>query len=253
MGTVELAARLFPQGQGYDVPAASNDATVADYVRAVEAFCADVAWTRLRGKEPGRLCAGWADCEGCSGCCRERIPLTIADAINLARAWQKQRGQSSEPVAWTAVLEALGQWAEVEVIDGAVDIRLRRDEQGWCLFFDGAAGRCREHPWRPLVCRTFFCTVSSHRADRLRQRIVNAGEDELVRQLCLDHAWCDKHGVQREDYQETAWSVGEVNRLDLPLAWTNLIPLRSFSQHLGLRNLGLSSLTDDGILKKSSE
>jgi len=61
-----------------------------------------------------------------------------------------------------------------------VDISLRLNEDGTCSFLDNNLKICRVYQNRPLVCQTFICSPLSKRAARLREMIINAGEDELV-------------------------------------------------------------------------
>jgi len=69
----------------------------------------------------------------------------------------------------------------VTVRGPVVDIVLKRDEDGRCIFLDRQTKLCRVYRARPFVCRTFICSPAARRALALREAVVNKGEDELVR------------------------------------------------------------------------
>ncbi|MZP28257.1 hypothetical protein GTO91_00780 [Heliobacterium undosum] len=207
MARVVLEPRHFPDGFGYDVTACHPGATVGDYLEAVEAFFSNSAWTGLR---QGRDFTGWDTCEGCPNCCRERIPLTIGDAIRLALSLPgaAERARAAGALAAEDLLQAIDAFGEIHTQGRMMDITLRRTESGWCGLFDHDKQRCLRHAFRPLVCRTYFCCPVSHRAEKLRQRILNAGEDELVRQILLSSRGPDfaSMGLRLSDYPLGPWS-----------------------------------------------
>ncbi|MBM7865320.1 hypothetical protein GTO89_00860 [Heliobacterium gestii] len=207
MERVVLERREFPDGLGYDVTACHPGATVADYLGAVDAFFERSIWTALR---QGCNRTGWNACEGCPGCCRERIPLTVADAVRLALSLPDvaERAQSAGVVTAEDLLQAIEAFGHIHTRGRAVDITLRRTEDGWCGLFNHSTHRCHRHAFRPLVCRTYFCCPVSHRAEKLRQRLLNAGEDELVRRLLLSSKGAEltARGLRLSDYPPGPWS-----------------------------------------------
>ncbi len=118
---------LGPQ-MAYDLAVLQPEATVGDYLTGLAEFQA----------------ATLADCKGCDGCCHERAPLTIAD-------WQLS-GHSGEPAGGLA--EWLLDWAELSFCGPAVDLTLRRSENGSCQFLDEKQKCCTIHPWRSFTCRS---------------------------------------------------------------------------------------------------
>lgn len=148
---------------GYDLAVLDADATVADYLAALEAALRLLPLTRTR--KPAALPAG-RGCNGCTACCAERIPLTSVDYRQLARVTS---------------LDLLPQVADVSRAGPSVDIVLKRTPAGRCIFLNPETGLCRVYHARPFVCRTFICCPVSRRADELRGAVTNAGEDELAR------------------------------------------------------------------------
>jgi len=136
-------------------------ATVGDYLAALEGVPALTGWS--------------ADsCRACCRCCRGRIPLTVMDLKPLCRATDADRGVKALPAF-------LGRYGWVAVQGRAVDVTLRTDEDGYCVFLDRSRGLCRVYAARPVVCRTYFCVTVGPVARKLRAALVNAGMDELVR------------------------------------------------------------------------
>ncbi len=182
----------FTPGQyGYDLEAGDGSATLGDYVEALDAF-----------QE-----ATMADCRGCDACCYERIPLTIAD-FAIARPWVAERLQTTEDaVTLTHWLTAM---ADIRLLEnGAIDIILKRQADYGCHFLNRDKQECAVHPYRPLVCRTHCCLPKSEAAIALRSDIINAGEDELCRQLLAlpEHPWQQLlTGCRREDYPASGFS-----------------------------------------------
>ncbi|KAB2952563.1 YkgJ family cysteine cluster protein [Heliorestis acidaminivorans] len=233
---VSILSKKFPQGIGYDLVAFHASATVADYVEAVEDFFTANRWSALRHEQKEQ--EGWGHCLGCPHCCSERIPLTIGDVITLTSLLPDGIERPREgPVHSQDIALALDKFAHIDVVNGMVDITLKRNEQGQCYLFDEEGKRCSYHAWRPLVCRTFFCSYLSHRADKFRQRLINDGEDELVRFLLtfnlLPELWQGK--VSIEDYPETAWgkAYDQSNNV-LPQNIEKIVLLESFTASLGL-------------------
>ncbi len=145
-------------GLGYDVKVCSDQATLADYVTALD------RWQQTY----------LADCKGCDNCCHERAPLGLADYYQAVAG-------SAVPPSLEQWLQTSAQWRALE--DGAADITLARTPEGACKFLDPAQKICTAHTARPLVCHTYVCLPKSHRADRLRQEVINSGEDALAAAL----------------------------------------------------------------------
>ncbi|HUW63525.1 MAG TPA: YkgJ family cysteine cluster protein [Spirochaetia bacterium] len=190
---------------GYDLAVRSGDATVADYLVALDKALRMLPLTRTRNPE-GR-------CQGCAACCAERIPLTSIDFWQLTRRCDPGAG-------------LLAPIADVTTDGRSVDIVLKRNDQGRCVFFDSGKGLCRVYRARPLVCRTFICCPVSTRASELRGALTNAGEDELVRLWLAQES--PPSGVTREDWRTGAftghWSYREVKLRDCvsPGLWRRL-------------------------------
>lgn len=210
--------RVFPfrkgGANGYDLSVTSPDATVEDYLVAVDSALRRLPLTLSRNAS--------MRCQGCAACCEERVPLTSIDLLQLTR----RSGPNDD---------LFTQVADVVVKGRTVDIVLKRNEQGRCLFLDAAKGLCRVYRSRPLVCRTFVCCPVSARARELRGAVTNAGEDELVR------LWLEKQppppGIIRADWYPGVFtgrlSYKEVRLRDLvqPSLWRRLFEKRKSSGH----------------------
>ncbi|MGQ9755557.1 MAG: YkgJ family cysteine cluster protein [Desulfotomaculales bacterium] len=193
------------KSRGYDVTITDAQATIGDYLDALEKFLDTVPLDKLRNPR--------GDCLGCDLCCYERIPLTSIDYFRLAKHLAGSDGRAFfDRFAWVTV-------------DGrAVDITLRRDDRGRCCFLDPQEKVCRVYRVRPFVCRTFTCAPASQRALRLRSIITNTGEDELVRiWLALsDHAGrllvheAHRPSVKRSDWGPTPFN-GQISYADIRL------------------------------------
>lgn len=186
--------------RGYDVRVLSPAASVADYIKAVEAL--DI--NRLyRSFNPG------SPCPDCACCCGGRLPLTIIDLYGLQEGLKELTGKG------LSLPEILTGYCQVRVHGRAVDITLRTDAEGFCLFLEPRRHHCRLYQYRPLICRTYFCSPHTRRARVLRETIVNSGEDELVRY------WLSLHpdlpaGIKRNDWQPTPFA-GVDHYDDIPL------------------------------------
>lgn len=159
------------------------------------------------------------ECRGCDGCCFERIPLTIADFYIAKPLIARLTGKALEDVTITDWLQEV---AEIHVEPcGSIDIVLKRNEDDSCRFLNTDKQECSEHLWRPLVCRTHYCLSKALSAIDMRGDIINAGEDELCRQLLTtpNHPWQELLAECRlEDYAENGFShVNRENWRDIPL------------------------------------
>ena len=161
---IKTADPLLGDVMGYDIHVASDSATVADLMDALDDFAAQ----------------NLADCKGCDGCCQERAPLLSADIPTLA---DLVNGQTPWPAH--DVIERFGR---LEVDEGVSDVMLRRDTDGVCASLDRNSSCCKIWPRRPFVCRSHLCLPRSYSVERLRQDIVNHGLNELTRLLLAEEA-----------------------------------------------------------------
>ncbi len=145
---------------GYDVQVMNENATVGDYLAALEDFQTKTL----------------ADCKGCDGCCHERAPLTLADFYYSE--YYQQGGRKI--AAWLAEV------ADLQFFGQAADLTIRRTADGACHLLDAAAKCCARHQYRTFTCRSHCCLPKSERAEALRAAIINAGEDELLRRLLAE-------------------------------------------------------------------
>lgn len=145
---------------GYDIRIKNEQATVQDYIEALDNFIEHSRCYRSRNDQVD-------SCYGCNICCQERIPVTLVDAFKLS-------GKN--------LSDCVRNLLYVYVEGRVVDITMGLDEQGRCIFLDKEKGICSNYLNRPLVCHTFVCCPSTRNAKELREEIVNAGEDELVRE-----------------------------------------------------------------------
>lgn len=151
------------QGEsGYDIAINDREATVQDYLDALNKAIAELPLTRARAQRSA--------CAGCDLCCAERAPLTWIDILQLSVGKRDfSLGGLLRKVAYI-------------VVDGpVVDIMLRRGKDGKCIFLDRTSRLCGIYSRRPLVCQVFICAPATGRARRLWEITVNKGEDELVR------------------------------------------------------------------------
>jgi len=160
---VEAVPAVFKGKMGYNIKVNDPRATLQDYIDAVEMFISGSGCFRSRKPE-------LETCYGCDLCCQERIPVTMVDVFNLT-------GPNVE--------EAFKKFLHVYVDRRVVDITMALDGRGKCIFLDNTKGTCTVYNMRPLVCRTFICCPSTGGAKKLREEIVNTGEDELVRSWFL--------------------------------------------------------------------
>ena len=148
---------------GCDLRVFDPDATVADFMDALDAFALEHL----------------DDCKGCDGCCRERAPLIAADIDRLASLLPPN------PYPAHQVCQA---FADLSVKKGVSDIVFKRDKGNSCINLDPQTRCCRIWPQRAFVCRSHFCLPRSENIEQLRQDIVNAGINELTRLLLAEEA-----------------------------------------------------------------
>lgn len=159
MNKVEAFPVIINGQTGYDIRINDHGASVQDYIDALDLFIEKTKFHRSR--KPNL-----ESCYGCSLCCRERIPVTLIDALQIDDS---------------NLHKVIRDWLHVYVEDRVVDITLGLDEQGRCRFLNDSKQICGIYQTRPLVCHTFICCPSTLNARQLREDIVNSGEDELVR------------------------------------------------------------------------
>lgn len=162
------------QGFGYDVIINSEIASVQDYLDALNNAVLDLELTRTREKT--------GLCMGCDGCCGERIPLTMVDLERISESPRVSGLISSEELSYEEKLQRiLRRFGHIYVNGRAVDITLRLTPENKCIFLNQDTRTCSIYQHRPFVCQTFICCPASREALALREALVNAGEDELVR------------------------------------------------------------------------
>lgn len=159
MGKVAVILSNINGKKGYDIKIKAPEATVQDYIDALDDFIETSGCYRSRQPE-------LETCMGCDLCCQERIPVTIVDALNMAEG---------------DLEKAFAAYLHVYVEERVVDITMALDPSGKCVMLNKDRGLCGTYGNRSLVCHTFVCCPSTRNARQLREEIVNAGEDELVR------------------------------------------------------------------------
>lgn len=160
MDKVEAVPAVLKGRTGYDIKVRDPEATVQDYIDALNRFIEEIPCSRTRAPEK-------ESCYACDLCCQERIPVTLIDAYNLG-------GNRN-------VLDTITKFFHVYVEGRVVDITMGLNEAGTCRFLNLNKGICSNYLNRPLVCQTFICCPATRAAQQLREEVVNAGEDELVR------------------------------------------------------------------------
>lgn len=188
--------------RGYDVVVTNPQATVQDYLTALNLAIERLPLTRRRLLPPPGQGQIPSDqrlyCRGCDRCCRERVPLTYIDALKLIQA-------TSSP----SLGLFLRRYGYIWVQGRAVDISLAWEKQAQgasahpdrrCVFLNPETQTCQVYTARPLVCQTFICCPQTRRARRLREVIVNRGEDELVRQWLAEAAATGREPEFHEGY-----------------------------------------------------
>ncbi|MCL2336500.1 MAG: YkgJ family cysteine cluster protein [Firmicutes bacterium] len=189
--------KQFGKTGGYDLQVVSSQASVQDYLDALNRAVEELPLSRSRNKG--------TDCAGCDLCCGERAPLTWPDIGRL----RKHLGLNGE------LQSLLDRVAHIAVDGPVVDITLRRAEDGHCCFLDRSKKLCTIYPARPLVCQTFICCNGTGRAAGVRKWVVNLGEDELVRQWLQQAAargekpryhWGNRPNLRLDDWQPNAFT-----------------------------------------------
>ncbi|MCR4442741.1 MAG: YkgJ family cysteine cluster protein [Peptococcaceae bacterium] len=215
-GRVEVVPYRKNGIKGLDIRVCDEGASVDDYCAALGDYILTADFDRLRARK--------SSCEGCDVCCRERMPLTSVDVLTM----HKKLAPALD------FAELLRRFTYIAVSGRSVDIVLARDYEGDCIFLDKKKKRCLHYQQRLLVCRTYICTACSPRAAKLREAVVNTGEDELVRlwiaaggtEAAIHEA--DAPDVQAADWPENAWTgkaeFSDILLVDMvtPELWTEL-------------------------------
>ena len=155
MDTLAFEIIKVEDGFAYDVHLLDESATVADYIRLLDAFLDEKV----------------APCLGCDLCCSQRIPLTLPDIYTYA-------GKERDSIA-----AFIKEKAEVRYNGKAVDVKLGQRGDDSCIFLDRENQKCSDHIHRSLTCHTYICLPQTPRARALREDLINNGEDALVAAL----------------------------------------------------------------------
>lgn len=164
---VRVFLERFEDAVGYDVKILSQNAVVQDYIDALNKFQDDYV----------------APCKGCDNCCWERIPLTSADVVTYLENQEIIKALPEDISPLTAFIH---KFCYVFGDGPVVDISLKQRSNASCIFLNTDEKICSLHPSRSLVCQTFICLPHSERAGKLRDTLLNTGEDELTRQYLLE-------------------------------------------------------------------
>jgi len=203
---------LEPGCWGIDVQILDENATVADYLDSLNRFQEEKV----------------APCEGCSGCCWERAPLTAPDIFVYGDALF-----DGEPAA-RPVRRFIKNYGIVYAKDGLVDIIIRRGEDSACIFLDQEKQRCKHHRLRSLVCQSYVCLPLTLRAKELRSQIVNEGENELIRRY-----------YQEFDGEEPVIHEGD----NKPVNW-RLYEGRGFKDKESFDQVYIKEVIDEDLFKR---
>lgn len=152
---IKISLVKYNEGFAYDVEIKDENATLWQYIEALDAFLDEKV----------------APCLGCDNCCYQRIPLTLPDIYSYA-------GKEKEDIA-----AFLRERAVIEKKGRALDIRLQQKDEDACTFLDTEEQRCLNHKTRSLVCHTYICIPQTERSLTLREFLINEGEDALLGEL----------------------------------------------------------------------
>lgn len=172
MNNLKVIAKLIAiDGKyGYQIIIKSKDASVEDYLQAINTFIDQNKYFRTRNDVE--------NCEGCKFCCNERIPITNIDIIKM---------KDHSIITYEGLKDIIKNWCHVYLDGPVVDITLARKKNKNCIFLDEESYRCKIYTNRSLVCQTFICCPVDEPSGSLRDAIVNMGEDQLVRDWLLSH------------------------------------------------------------------
>jgi Fe-S-cluster containining protein len=111
------------------------------------------------------------NCEACGACCMEQgaPPDYVALSVNP---------HLGDDPSFAEDVERLGnlpaQAAELLAMYLRESQQGTRDQNGWCVWFDGVSKSCRFYDWRPSTCRVFELGSPGCRIYRRRQGIDDA-------------------------------------------------------------------------------
>ena len=148
----------------FDIRVRTDAATVADYCAALNAFQAQYLQS----------------CLGCGTCCFTRVPLLAIDVLRYLAEFPALTQEDQPLHAFFAC------FGDVYPSGETLDMQLRKQETGACVFLDPQTKACRHYEARGLACQTYFCLPESFLAKKLRSAIVNAGMDELIRRYLTE-------------------------------------------------------------------
>lgn len=148
---------------GYDLAITDEQATVQDYINAMNQAIETLPFTLHRKK--GLACAG---CAGCARCCQDVIQLTWIDVMLI------RKQLDIDLVAHIQVSDRRGEGPFIGII-------LREEKDGFCSFLDRETHLCTIYPVRPLICQVYVCCLSTPGAKKVRDCIVGKGQDDLIR------------------------------------------------------------------------
>lgn len=151
----------FDDAIGYDLEISHDDATIQDYLDGLNNF---------QEKHV-------SSCKGCDGCCYERIPLTSIDVLRYLADPDilSQLNKNIPPLS-----SFIHNYCHVLGNGPVMDISLKRNPDQSCIFLNQGEKICQNHISRSFVCQSFVCLPHSERAGRLRDILLNVGEDDLV-------------------------------------------------------------------------
>lgn len=164
---------------GYDLEILHEDATIQDYLDALNQF------------QENHI----TSCKGCDGCCYERIPLTSIDVhkylrdakvINQLNLAHHTNQTHYSPQSQNHLTPFIHLYCHVSGTGPVIDISLKRNPDQSCIFLDREQKICLNHISRSFVCQSFVCLPHSERAGRLRDALLNMGEDDLVHRYLLE-------------------------------------------------------------------
>ena len=150
---------------GADITIYDETASINDFLSSLDEF----AYTNLE------------ECGECNGCCYERAPIISPDIPALS---------SLLPASELPITKVCDAFANIQTDkNGITDITLKRSIDNACIFLDKAARRCGNHTKRPFVCRSHFCLPRSPRLEKLREELINAGENDLTSLILAEEAF----------------------------------------------------------------
>ncbi|NLI12207.1 YkgJ family cysteine cluster protein [Pelotomaculum propionicicum] len=162
--TVRVVRYQFGEKHGYDLVITDNQATVQDYLNALNRAIEQSLFSCYR-KNALPVCAG------CGACCVDTVSLTRIDILNLREHLRVNQETLQQFLERGGYIQPGWRW---------VDFTLRKGEDGLCVFQDRESRLCSIHPARPLVCRLYTGCPCTRRADKVRNCIVRMAKHDLV-------------------------------------------------------------------------